>query len=152
MWFPSRVGKLLQVMTLWDQGSLCPDLPIVQEKPKIAHPLLFFYGKFFFSFSNCCVAQTKPNCSCRGGYKLPVSNFHSAELTEVGGSPLLTLTMGSPGFFFFFFQENRNSLGVTFFSPQRCKPWFPLKLLTYRWLPSQSPGQRGEQAYRCYST
>ena len=40
---PSRVGKLLRAMTLWDQGSLCPDLPIVQEKPKTTQPPLFFF-------------------------------------------------------------------------------------------------------------
>ena len=82
------------IQSLWDQGSLCPDLPIVQEKSKIASPTHLFFLVKFFSFSNYCVAQTKLSCGCRGDSKLPVSNFHSAELAEVGGPTLLALTTG----------------------------------------------------------
>lgn len=67
--------------------------------------------------------QLEQNPAAAGGKPtgLPVSNFHSEELTEVGGPPqahfLLALTMGWPGFFFCFSQEYKSSLGVPVFSP-----------------------------------
>ena len=48
-------SSAVPIQSLWDQGSLCPDLPIVQEKPKIASPThLFFLVKFFFIFKLLC--------------------------------------------------------------------------------------------------